>query len=94
MEVDDSESTDAWGIPGWDKVDSLAQALINLKGISVTTAQAITIKRLYHALFEYDRRPLIYEARIHKPSTGRFARSKSSTGNIGIEAVKRYITLC
>ena len=29
-----------WGIPGWDRVDELAKALIELEGLAVSTSQA------------------------------------------------------
>ena len=35
------------GIPGWDKVDQLASALLNLSGYSVSNRDADVIKGLY-----------------------------------------------
>ena len=59
MEVDyEAEATDSYGILGWDKVDTLAVALIEPKGLSVTAAQAHRIMELYGHLLEYDKRPI------------------------------------
>ena len=49
------ESLDSRGIPGWDKVDKLAHELIGLSGLSITNAQAQSIKRLYNDLLPYDK---------------------------------------
>lgn len=38
---------DSLGIPGWDKVDRLVTALLDLKGMSVSASQAETIKKLF-----------------------------------------------
>uniref|UniRef100_UPI00358E8398 uncharacterized protein n=1 Tax=Myxine glutinosa TaxID=7769 RepID=UPI00358E8398 len=89
VEEDSEESVDAKGIPGWDKVDKLAQALVELSGLCVTNAQAKIIKSLYGQLVDYDTRPLIFKARVRNPPSGRFARMKGSSGHFGVEAVKR-----
>ncbi|XP_078667564.1 uncharacterized protein LOC144909422 [Branchiostoma floridae x Branchiostoma belcheri] len=63
--VDKEISLDSVGIPGWDKVDRLAQALLQLKG------QATTIKKLYDELSDYDKRPITYQPRnVDKPAKG------------------------
>jgi len=46
VEDEDDEALDASGIPGWDKVDALAKALINLEGLAVMNAQAREIQKL------------------------------------------------
>lgn len=51
-------AVDLLGIPGWDKVDVLARALVDLKGLSVTNDQARNIQQLYHGLNEFDKQPL------------------------------------
>ena len=79
---------DSRGIAGWEKVDHLARALLDLRGLCVTNTQAEGIKRLYSDLMEYDKKPLTFQPRQLKPSKGRFARRKS-TGYASIEAVKR-----
>ncbi|ESO90740.1 hypothetical protein LOTGIDRAFT_175806 [Lottia gigantea] len=84
-----SVSVDSRGIPGWDKVEALALALIQLKGISITAAEANNIKQLFDVLLDFDRRPIKYTAKVKKPSKGRFARSKG--GFVGVDAVKRYL---
>ncbi|PIK44872.1 hypothetical protein BSL78_18257 [Apostichopus japonicus] len=79
-------STDSRGIPGWEKVAALAQALLDLKGISLTSSDAKKIIKLYDDLADYDKQPLTYRLRM-KASRGRFARSKH--GYVGAEVVKR-----
>ena len=88
VEDEDDEALDASGIPGWDKVDALAKALINLEGLAVTNAQAREIQKLYDDLLEYDKRPIVFKPRLQRSSRGRFARSKRS-GHISLEAMKR-----
>ena len=81
-------------IPGWDKVDNLAEALLELRGLSVTSSQADNITHLYNNLSDFDKAPLTYEARQRKAARGRFARSKGNhSAHIGEEAVKRYTSL-
>ena len=55
-EIDDS--TDSRGIPGWKKVDRLAKALVDMKGISLSNAEKSQIITLYNNLDEYDKKPL------------------------------------
>lgn len=86
-EEEKDESLDSGGIPGWDRVDRLARALISLSGLSVTNAQAREIKKLYDDLLPYDKAPLRFEAQPRRPSRGRFARSKS--GHVGLDQMKR-----
>ena len=81
------ESLDSRGIPGWNRVDKLAHALISLSGLSVTNTQAGEIKKLYEDLLPYDKKPLQFELQARKPSRGWFARSKG--GHVGIDQMKR-----
>ena len=83
----DDEAIDYRGIPGWEKVDRLARALLNLKGLCVTNTQAEELKTLYSQLLDYDKRPITFQARQIKRTRGRFARSK--TGYAGVDAMKR-----
>ena len=83
------ESVDFYGIPGWDKVDKLAHALLNLIGLVVTTEQAVHIKQLYNNLLPYDKKPLEYKAIVKRPTRGRFARSKHRSSYVGRDAMKR-----
>lgn len=72
-------------------MDALAEALLDLKGLSVTCAQADNIKCLYDALSDFDKAPLSFEARQRKAMRGHFARSKGNhSGHVAEEAVKRY----
>ena len=88
---DEDEALDAHGIPGWDKVDALAEALLELRGLCVTNTQARKIQGLYEALTEFDKKPLVFKPRVHqKPLHGRFAKGKSNrVGHISVDAMKR-----
>lgn len=91
LEVDGTDvAVDYVGIPGWNKVDALAEALVELRGLSVTSTEIDKIKCLYDNLSDYDKAPLTYEARQRKAMPGRFARSKGNrSGHVAQEAVKR-----
>ena len=89
MEESIEESVDLCGIPGLEKVDKLAHALLNLKGLVVTTEQAAHIKQLYNNLLPYDKKPLEYKAIVKRPTRGRFARSKHRSSYVGRDAMKR-----
>ena len=87
---DDHTALDASGIPGWDRVDALAEALVSLKGLSVTNAQAKRIQQLYHKLLDYDKKPLTFRPRPQKTPRGRFGRRKQNrSGHLSIDAMKR-----
>jgi hypothetical protein len=79
---------DASGIPGWDKVGKLANALLALDS-HVTNKQAGEIKQLYLNLDEYDKKPLMFSPR-YKKAKGRFLKKKK-TGHVGTEAMARYV---
>ncbi|XP_066915572.1 uncharacterized protein [Clytia hemisphaerica] len=79
-ETDDS--TDSRGIPGWQKIDHLAKALIETKGISLSSSEKTHIVQLYHNLEEFDKKPLKYEATKKKSTKGRFAR-RNGNGEAG-----------
>ena len=83
------ESVDFYGIPGWDKVDKLAHALLDLNGLVVTTEQAVYIKQLYGNLVPYEKKPLEYKAIVKRPTRGRFARSKHRSSYVGRDTMKR-----
>ena len=87
---DEDEAVDASGIQGWDKVDALAKALMDLEGLAVTNSQAKEIQKRYDDLLEYDKRPIKFKPRLQKAPRGRFARSKGNrSGHISVEAMKR-----
>ena len=83
------ESVDFCGIPGWDKVDKFTHAFLNLKGLAVTTQQAVHIKQLCNNLLPYDKKPLEYKAIVKRPTRGRFARSKHRSSYVGRDAMER-----
>jgi len=80
------------GIPGWEKVDRLAQALVKLSGLSVSNEQARNIQLLYSQLHEYDKKPLTFTP-CQRPtlSRGRFGRSKR--GYTTVEQMKRFLRI-
>ena len=80
---------DSRNILGWDKVDELAKALVNLSGLSVTDSQATEIQRLYHNLLEFDKRPLVFKPRPYSTPKGRFGRTKRVGGHVNVDAMKR-----
>ena len=86
-----SEALDSLGIPGWDKVDQLARALVDLHGLSVSNEQARNIQMLYHQLPDYDKKPLSYAPRQSSstPARGRFGRSKRS--HTTVDQMKRLL---
>ena len=78
---------DSAGLPGWDKVTRLAEALVDL-GPYVTNAEVDKIKRLHDDLHEYDRRGLTFTPHFKK-GKGRFKQSKNRSAHIGIESMAR-----
>ena len=80
-----SSSTDALGIPGWEKVDALAQSLLKAKGLSISDSDATEIVRLYNQLDDYDKKPLEYISIPKKTNRGKFCKRKRG----GFEDVER-----
>lgn len=54
-EQEDQEAVDAKGLHGWDRVEKLAAALINMEGLFVTNTKAEEVRCLYDNLPEYDK---------------------------------------
>ena len=81
-------ATDRKSIPGWDKVDLLAQALLKLKGISVLDSEANNVITLYQNLEEYDKKPLTYKAVSNEPVSGSFQQKKRG-GHYDVVKMKR-----
>ncbi|XP_072050117.1 uncharacterized protein [Amphiura filiformis] len=91
-EIDSSTdgARDARGIPGWDKVDALAQALVSLRGLCVTNKQAQKIKTLWKDLLDFDKKPITFKPVVKKPPQGRFKQTKKyQSGYHGVEAMRR-----
>ena len=83
-------SSDSKGIPGWDKVDRLARALMKVKGISLSDEQTKTIGTLYNDLDEFDKKPIQFESVVRKAPRGRFASKKHQKSCVpGIVQMKR-----
>ena len=89
VEDEDDEAMDSRGIPGWEKVDRLARALLKLKGLCVTNTQAEELKTLYSQLLQYDKKPITFHPRKLRPTRGRFARSKNKPDYADVDAMKR-----
>lgn len=81
---------DASGIPGFDKVDALAMALMECNGLAVNGTEVKKIKNLYDQLEEYDKRPILFKPRCQrkKNASGRF-KKKNRSGYKSIETMKR-----
>ena len=91
-EDEGAEAVDAKGIPGWDKVDALAEALLAPRGLAITADQARGIRSLFDALDDYDRKPLSFAVQAsNRPRRGRFARCKQQrrSGFVTMEIMKR-----
>ena len=83
---------DPRGIPGWNKVGQLAEALVELTGIAMSAAQVDRIKLLYDALDDYDKRAIEVHLRSQQPNLrGSFGRKKR-TGHTTVEQMKRYVS--
>ena len=79
-EDDEDWAKDPRGIPGWERVDQLVRALLELEGPCVTNAQANTIKTLYSQLLEFDKRSITFRPRQVKQPTGEFCSLKKQSG--------------
>ena len=80
---------DRRGLPGWDRVARLAEALLATKGLCVTAGQVADIVRLWEALDPVDRRPTSFApSGLPREARGRFAR-KYRSGHVGVEATAR-----
>lgn len=90
----DNEVLDSLGIPGWDKVDSLASALLDLKGMCVSSSEAGKIKKLYEDLIDFDKQPLTYKPREPKLTRlGRRGRKKFHHSNhVTVDMVRRWVS--
>ena len=81
---------DSHGIPGWDKVDQLASALLNLSGYLVSDRDADVIKGLYDNPVDYDKQHLVFHIWQVRPSQGKSGRTKRNySGHATLDAVKR-----
>ena len=65
----DPEDSDTAIDPGWDKVDALATAILELTGLSVKSAQVEHIKELYTNLPLYDKKPISFASKRKKAMT-------------------------
>ncbi|KAM4557414.1 uncharacterized protein V3H82_017172 [Fundulus diaphanus] len=81
------------GIPGWDKVQDLAEYLVSLRQALYLDEQQVTeVIRLWTALPEGDKRRIHYQPR-HQPKLahGRFKAPKNTGVTPGVDSVKRSL---
>ncbi|KAK5612407.1 hypothetical protein CRENBAI_007033 [Crenichthys baileyi] len=81
------------GIPGWDKVQDLAEYLMSLRQALYLDEQQVTeVIRLWTALPDGDKRRINYQPR-HQPKLahGRFKAPKNTGVTPGVESVKRSL---
>ncbi|CAL8251926.1 unnamed protein product [Merluccius merluccius] len=89
LAVDDS------GVPGMDRVDSLAEHLVELRNqpsLALTNQQVSDIVVLWQNLLQYDKQRVVFAARFQtRLDTGRFRSSKKRQEfTPGVESVKRH----
>ena len=80
---------DLRGLPSWDRVAHLSEALLSTKGLCVTAGQVANIVRLWEALDPVDLRPTSFPSSgLPREARCRFARRYRS-GHVGVEATAR-----
>ena len=89
----EDEAADAMGVPGLDKVEALARALVELEGISVTNSQAEKLKSLYVQLVDYDKKPVIFERRPRLEQQDGVSSKKNKSGHTGLETMRRSLNI-
>ncbi|XP_058627811.1 uncharacterized protein LOC131538036 [Onychostoma macrolepis] len=92
---DEPVSLDSAGVPGMDRVDSLAEYLVELRNqpsLALTNQQVSNIVALWQNLLDYDKQSVVFAAR-HKSrlDTGRFrSPKKRQEFTPGVESLKRH----
>lgn len=66
------------GILGWERVDRLAIALLDLSGLCVTNSEAREIQHLYDKLLEFDKKPLVFKTQSAHTHTGSVCKKPSN----------------
>ncbi|XP_030249320.1 uncharacterized protein LOC115567157 [Sparus aurata] len=92
---DQSGAVDDSGVPGLDRVDSLAEYLVGLRNqnsLVLTNQQVSSIVALWQNLLEYDKQRVVFAARHQsRLDTGRFrSPKKRQEFTPGVESVKRH----
>jgi len=86
---------DEQSLPGMDRVDELAEYLVELrneKGLTLTNQQASTIVGLWQNLEQHDKDRISYAARHQERLlTGRFRSPKKKAVFSGVESTKRCV---
>ena len=76
-------------------MDSLASALLDLKGMCASSSEAKNVKKLYEDLIDFDKQPLTYKPREPKMTRlGRRGRKKfHHSGHVTVDMVRRCAPL-
>ena len=77
-------TSDSRGIPGWEKVDALAEYLVRLNRTitALGTYEATEIMRLYSCLRDFDQKPPAYQLTPRKnPCVGPWRASRKRSGS-------------
>ncbi|XP_027893170.1 uncharacterized protein LOC114156844 [Xiphophorus couchianus] len=90
-----SQGLDEAGVPGLDKVDSLAEYLVELRSktsLVLTNQEVSCIVALWQNLLEFDKQRTVFAARHQERlNTGRFrSPKKRQEFTPGVESVKRH----
>ncbi|XP_056311203.1 uncharacterized protein LOC130222700 [Danio aesculapii] len=90
-----SLAVDGSGVPGMDRVDSLADYLVDLRNqpsLVLTNQQVSNIFALWQNLLDYDKQRVVFAARHQaKLDTGRFrSPKKKQEFTPGVESLKRH----
>lgn len=91
MSDEEEDVTDSLGIPGWQKVNALANALMDTSGLCISSSKAKEIQKLYNDLTDFDKKPLVFKQKsLPSQPRGRFGKSKSyRQGSLTVDYTKR-----
>lgn len=83
---------DSRGIGGWNHVAHLADYLVALQGLSLSSLQVDAIVKLYDNLDDFDKQRTTFSPRCrNKQTQGRFKTSRKRCNvTPGVESTKRY----
>ena len=83
------DSVGADNVPGYDKVEKLADTLVSLTSEdTISNAKVLIIVRRWKQLSEYDRLPITFSPRYKDKLTGRF-KAKATNVVPGVENTRR-----
>ncbi|XP_065902068.1 uncharacterized protein [Dysidea avara] len=81
---------DSRGIPDWEKVAQLAEALLELKGLSLPNDKVQNIKALWNAMDPFDKKATEIILKSQVQLRGHFS-SQKKTGHTTTEQMKRCL---